>query len=63
MNFYLKEIKKEEITKLIEAGFIKLSGKGGYVNPKKHQPVGLVKTVHGRHYYIEDFYADKAKTL
>ena len=63
MNFYLKEISKQGIKKLIEAGFIKLSGKGGYVNPKKHQPVSVVKTVHGRHYYIEDFYADMANKL
>lgn len=40
-----------------------MSGKGGYVNPKTHNSVGLVKTVHGRHYYIEDFYADKAVKL
>ena len=63
MNFYLKEISKQGIEKLIKAGFIKPSGKGGYVNPKKHQPVGIVKTVHGRHYYIEDWYSDMAKKL
>ena len=63
MNFYLKEITKEGIKKLIKHNFIKLSGKGGYVNPKTHQSVGVVKTVHGRHYYIEDFYADKLKSL
>lgn len=40
-----------------------MSGKGGYINPKTHNAVGLVKTVHGRHYYIEDWYADKAKNL
>ena len=59
----MKEITKQEIAKLIKAGFIKPSGNGGYINPKKHQPVGLVKTVHGRHYYIEDWYGDKVKTL
>ena len=63
MNFYLKEISKHGIEKLIKAGFIKLSGKGGYINPKKHQLVGVVRTVHGRHYYIEDFYADMANKL
>ena len=63
MNFYLKEISKTDIEKLIKAGYLKHSGKGGYVNPKRHHPVGLVKTVHGRHYYIEDWYADKAKQL
>lgn len=59
----MKEISKSGIEKLVKAGFIKLSGKGGYVNPKTHQDVGVVKTVHGRHYYIEDFYADKAVKL
>ena len=59
----MKEISKTGIEKLIKAGFIKLSGRGRYINPKKHQPVGLVKTVHGRHYYIEDFYADMANKL
>lgn len=63
MNLYLKEISKDGIEKLIKAGFIKLSGKGGYINPKTHHTVGLVKTVHGRHYYIEDWYGDKVKTL
>lgn len=61
--FYLKEITKDGIAKLIKAGFIKPSGKGGYVNPKSHQPVGLVKTVHSRHYYIEDWYGDMAMRL
>ena len=59
----MKEISKDGIEKLIKAGFIKMSGKGGYVNSKTHNSVGLVKTVHGRHYYIEDWYADKAKIL
>ena len=62
-ELYLKEISKQEIEKLIKAGIIKMSGKGGYVNPKRHQPVGIVRTVHGRHYYTEDWYADKAKQL
>ena len=34
-----------------------MTGKG-YINPKRNQPVSIVRTVHGRHYYIEDFYAD-----
>ena len=63
VEFYLKEISKTEIEKLIKAGFIKSSGRGGYINPKTHNAVGLVKTVHGRHYYIEDWYGDKVKTL
>ena len=62
MNFYLKEIRKEEIAKLVKAGVIKNTGKG-FVSTKYQQPIGLVKTVHGRHYYIEDFYADMAKRL
>lgn len=59
----MKEISKSGIEKLVKAGLIKLSGKGGYINPKTHQAVGVVKTVHGRHYYIEDFYADRLKSL
>lgn len=62
MNFYLKEIRKKGIEKLIEKGFIKNTNKG-YINPKRNQPVGVVRTVHGRHYYIEDWYADMAKKL
>lgn len=59
----LKEISKEGIRKLIKNGFIKLSSNGGYVNPKRNQAVGVIKTVHGRHYYIEDWYADTADRL
>lgn len=62
MNFYLKEISKAGIQTLIEKGFLKSTGKG-YINPKRNQPVGVVKTVHGRHYYIEDFYSDMAEKL
>lgn len=62
MNFYLKEISKEGINKLIKAGFIRNTNKG-YVNPKNNQPVGCVRTVHGRHRYIEDWYANMAKKL
>lgn len=58
----LKEISKEGIEKLIKAGFLKNTGKG-YVNPKRNQIVGVVKTVHGRHRYIEDWYADMAEKL
>ena len=58
----IKEITKEGIQKLIKARFIKSTGKG-YINPKRHQPVSIVKTVHGRHYYTEDFYADMATKL
>lgn len=58
----IKEIKKNEIAKLVRAGIIKNTAKG-FVSTKKNQPVGLVKTVHGRHYYIEDFYSDMAKKI
>ena len=58
----MKEITKEGIQKLIKSGFIKSTGKG-YVNPKRGQYVSVVKTVHGRHYYIEDWYSDKANQL
>ena len=58
----IKEIKQSEIKKLIDHGYIK-PVKRGYVNPKTHQPVGVVKTVHGRHYYIEDWCYDVVKRL
>lgn len=67
-ELYLKEISKQEIEKLIKAGFLKLSGKGGYVNPKrkneygKPMRVGYYKTC-GGHRYIEDWFGDKAKQL
>ena len=62
MNFYLKEITKDGIQKLIKNGFIKSTGKG-YINPKRDQYVSVVRTVHGRHYYIENWYADKSAQL
>ena len=57
----MKQISKEEIEKLIKAGFIKNTGEG-YVNPKKNYRVGYYKTC-GGHRYIEDYFADKAKSL
>ena len=60
-------ITKDEIEKLIKAGYIKNTGKG-FVNPKrkneygKPMHVGYYKTC-GGHRYIEDWYADKAKNL
>ena len=57
-----REIKQEEIKKLIEAGFIKMTNRG-YVNPKRNQPVSIIRTVHGRHYYTEDWYVNKVKSL
>ena len=61
MNFYLKEISKQEIEKLIKNGYLKNTGQG-YVNPKKNYRVGYYKTC-GGHRYIEDNFADKAKSL
>lgn len=58
----MKEISKDGIEKLIKAGFIRLSGKGGYINLKNHQPVGYYKTC-GGHRYIEDFFSDMANKL
>ena len=60
-EFYLKEISKQEIEKLIKANIIKNTGKG-YVNPKKNYRVGYYKTC-GGHRYIEDKFADIAKRL
>ena len=63
MNFYLKEISKNEIEKLIEAGILKNTGQG-YVNPKKNYRVGYYRTKGaGAKRYIEDFYADMAGKL
>ena len=59
--FYLKEISKEGIEKLIEKGFLK-NTKNGYVNPKKDYHIGYYKTC-GGHRYIEDWYCDKAEQL
>lgn len=57
----MKKITKQGIEKLIKAGFIENCHEG-YVNPKKNYRVGYYKTC-GGHRYIEDWYADKAKTL
>ena len=61
MNFYLREISKENIQKLIKNGFLKNTNMG-YVTPKKNQPVGYYKTC-GGHRYIEDYFADMADKL
>jgi hypothetical protein len=61
LNFYLKEISKQEIEKLIGANIIKNTGKG-YVNTKNGYGVGYYKTC-GGHRYIEDKFADIAKRL
>lgn len=61
MNFYLKEISKDGIEKLIKANIIKNTGKG-YVDSKNSYGVGYYKTC-GGHRYIEDKFADIAKRL
>ena len=61
MNFYLKEISKDGIEKLIKNGYLKNTGQG-YVNPKKNYRVGYYKTC-GGHRYIEDYFSDLAKKL
>ena len=61
MNFYLKEISKQEIEKLIKNGFIKNTHQG-YINPKKNYRIGYYKTC-GNQRYIEDWYSDMAKKL
>ena len=61
MNFYLKEISKQGIQKLIEKGVLKNTGRG-YINPRNNYTVGYYKTC-GGHRYIEDYFADMAKTL
>lgn len=61
MNFYLKEISKEGIEKLIKNGYLKNTGQG-YVNPKKNYRVGYYKTC-GGHRYIEDYFSDLARKL
>lgn len=66
-EFYLKQISKDGIEKLIKAGYIKNTGKG-YVNPKhkneygKPTHIGYYKTCGGQR-YIEDWYANKATNL
>lgn len=60
-EFYLKEISKDGIEKLIKANIIKNTDKG-YVNSKNGYGVGYYKTC-GGHRYIEDKFADIAKRL
>lgn len=56
---FIKQISKREIQLLISNGII-FNTNHGYVNAKgKH--IGHYSTVHKQ--YIEDYYADKAKTL
>lgn len=60
--FYLKQITKQEIQKLLDAGIIRNSSKG-YVNRKGNE-VGYYRTSGAaKKRYIQDWYADKAQTL
>ncbi len=56
---YIKQISKREMELLLSHGILRNTHKG-YVNLKGYH-VGHYKTVHKQ--YIEDYYADKAKTL
>lgn len=57
--FYLKQISKEEIQKLLKAGIIRNSNYG-YID-QKGRHIGYYKSVHKR--WIEDRFANKAQTL
>ena len=56
----IKPISKKEIEKLMDKGIIRNTHKG-YIN-KKGYHVGYYKAS-GNNRYIEDYYADKAKSL
>lgn len=64
----MKEIKRKDLDKLIEAGIIRNSGRG-YVDTRKKDfdgkpfKVGFYRTVNGRHSYIQDEYVNMVKTL
>ena len=63
LNFYLKEITKDEIEKLIKVGLLKNTS-DGFVNPQKNYRVGYYRTKGaGGRRYIENWYADMAKKL
>ena len=58
----LKEITKQEVQKLIDAGFLR-NTRVGYVNEKGYR-IGYYKTKGcAKKRYIQDQYADQAKTL
>lgn len=57
--FYLKQISKEEIQKLLKAGIIRNSNYG-YID-QKGRHIGYYKSVHKR--WIEDRFANQAQTL
>ena len=60
--FYIKEISKTDIEKLLKAGVIR-NTKYGYVN-KNNNRIGYYKTSGASHKrYIEDRYANQASKL
>lgn len=60
--FIIKQITKQEIQKLLDAGILRNTHRG-YVNRKGNQ-VGYYRTTGvGHKRYIQDWYADKAKKL
>ena len=60
MSYYLKEISKQEVEKLIKAGYLKNTGKG-YVD-SKGRPVGYYRTKgSSKKRYIEDKFCNLLK--
>lgn len=60
--FYIKEISKTDIDKLLKAGIIKHT-KDGYVN-RKNNRIGYYRTKGSSHKrYIEDRYVNQARNL
>lgn len=61
-RFQIKEISKQDIQKLLDAGILRNTHRG-YVN-KKGNPVGYYRTSGAaRKRWIQDWYADIAKSL
>ena len=61
-RFQIKEISKQDIQKLLDAGILRNTHRG-YVN-KKGNPVGYYRTSGAaRKRWIQDWYADKVKEL
>lgn len=57
----MKQISKDGIEKLIKAGYLKLSGKGGYVD-SKGRPVGYYRTKgSSKKRYVEDKFCNLLK--
>ena len=61
-RFQIKQITKQEIQKLLDAGILRNTHRG-YVNRKGNE-VGYYRTTGvGKKRYIEDWYANKAQKL